>query len=111
MQPAYIVRGTTPTLIIKFRIVDLSQLEKAVLVIKQKDTAKITITDINRMTVDADNKCILIKLTQSETLELDKNQLAVISYDWLLNDGTRGRSNEVACRIEDPAQEGVMSNE
>ena len=110
MQPVYIVRGSTPTIQIKFKTVDVRQLTKAVLVIKQCEMPVIALNE-ERCTIDEESGSISFKLTQTETLELNKYKLAVLSCDWLCNDGTRGRSKELACRVEDPANEGVIENE
>lgn len=104
-----IARGTTPTIKIKFDTINVSNITKAILSVKQQGQNKIetnTFTNVN--TTD---KTISFKLTQSQTLSLVSNQLAVVVCDWLLNDDTRGRSKAVQVKITDPAKEGVISND
>lgn len=84
-----IIRGTTPTIIFTFNEVSVSDITKAYLVIKQSDVTIIK-KDISTATVDDD---IRWTLSQSESLSLTRKITAEVYCDWVLRDGTRGRSN------------------
>lgn len=101
-----IIRATTPTIIISFSTVDVSQIEVANLYIKQRGTAVIT-RDISTATVG--ESTISWTLTQAETLLLSEKSRALIVCDWLLSDGTRGRSYEVNETVENSGKNEVIN--
>ena len=103
-----IVRGTTPTIIFSFKEITVSTITEAFLVVKQWDAAKIT-KDLDAGTVDSVAKTVSWKLTQSETLGLDQTKQAVITCDWLLTDGTRGRSVAKTECVENSGKDSVIS--
>lgn len=84
-----IIRGTTPTITFTFSDVLTSDMSKAIM----------TVTQIGRIIIERDmasaevrENTLSWKLTQDETLRLTTGRTCEITCDWLLNDGTRGRS-------------------
>lgn len=99
-----LIRGTTPTIIFTFTDVLVSDISKAYLVIKQSD-ATIIKKDISTAVVGED---IRWTLSQTDTLSLKRKPQAVIYCDWLLRDGTRGRSNTQTESVTDSGVNEVI---
>lgn len=104
---AAIVRGTTPSITFVFKTVTVTNISKAVLRLKQNGT---TVVERNEdtMTADGDAKTIKWTLTQEETLSLMPKRDVEVVCDWLLLDGTRGRSRKAEFGTEEPAVNGVI---
>ena len=100
---ASIIRGTTPTLIYKFKIVDVSEITKAYLTIKQGSIL------IEKSLNDAVSGTDTLSwtLTQEETLSIGTRQ-ASIMLNWVTSDGTRGASGKSVLYIEDNHIEEVI---
>lgn len=101
---ATIYRGTTPTLIFSFETVDVSNISVAVLTVKQNGE-EIIRRELDSATVD--ESTISWTFTQEETLALS-NTKARIVCDWLLADGTRGRSAALIVTTANPGVEEVL---
>lgn len=84
-----IIRGTTPTIIFTFSEINISDIVKAYIIIKQMGQIVIE-RDISTADQNADS--LSWKLTQAETLSLAPMRQSEIYCDWVLNSGTRGRS-------------------
>lgn len=85
-----IIRGTTPTITFTFSEILTSDLNKAILTISQLDRI---IIERDLTTAVIEENTVSWKLSQEETLLLSVSKGATeIICDWLLNDGTRGRS-------------------
>lgn len=104
-----IIRYTTPTARFTFREIDISDIVSAYLTIKQYDKPVIE-RDINSavITNTESEQSIAWKLTQSETLGLDKRTNVSIYCDWKLSDGTRGRSYVKTEDVEDTGKQEVI---
>lgn len=85
-----IIRGTTPTITFTFSEILTSDINKAILTVSQLGRVIIE-RDLSTATVEANT--LSWKLSQEETflLQVSKGATEIIC-DWLLNDGTRGRS-------------------
>lgn len=104
-----LIRWTTPTIAFQFdEDMDLSELDEAYLVIKQWASAVIT-KDVTSATVDTTNNIVEWTLTQAEAGSLDRSKKCDIMMDWLLNDGTRGRSDVLSTSVEDSGKNEVIS--
>lgn len=100
---ASIIRGTTPTLIYKFKIVDVSEITKAYLTIKQGSI--LIEKSLNDAVPGTDT--LSWTLTQEETLSIGTRQ-ASIMLNWVTADGTRGASGKSVLYIEDNHIEEVI---
>lgn len=98
-----IIRGTTPTITFTFSEVLVSDINKAILTVWQLNR---TVIERDLLTASVGENSISWKLTQEETLLLNSSTRATIICDWILNDGTRGRSN-----IQNEAVEKTGKNE
>ena len=94
-----IIKGTTPTIIFKYRCINVSEITKAFLVVKQSVTTVVE-RDISSATVNIEDNQLEWTLTQAETLNLKVGTTVFISCDWLLTSGTRGRSHMCKCDVE-----------
>lgn len=92
---ASIIRGTTPTLKYKFKIVEVSDITEAYLSIQNNNTM------IEKTLEDAivGTDFIAWTLSQSDTLALGNSITVMIN--WLLADGTRGASVKTDFMIAD----------
>lgn len=106
MTEKIITRGTTPEISVGFSEIDVEDITNAILVIKQNETAVIT-KPFNTATTEED--ALTWTLTQAETFLLTMGRVAVASVDWLLNDGTRGRSEEIPFIVDDSGVGEVIS--
>lgn len=84
-----IIKGTTPTITFTFSEVLTEDIAKAILTITQYGRTAIR-RDLSTAVVDVNT--LSWKLQQDETLKLTTGTESEIICDWLLNDGTRGRS-------------------
>lgn len=100
-----IVRGTTPTIKFCFSTVDVNEIVVAYITVKQNKEIKIE-KDIS----DAlkDEKHIYWTLSQEDTLSLKSKTNAVITCDWKLNTGLRGKANELTAMVLDPGKDEVI---
>lgn len=99
----YIVKGTTPKLIYRFKHVDVSNIRIAILTIKQ-DGADDIEKDLASAIIDEDS--IAWILTQEETLAF--NNSIKIMLNWVLEDGTRGASKKTKYLIDNNYKEVVI---
>lgn len=105
---AAIIRATTPKITFKFKTVDVDDIAKTVLTIKQNGTTVVE-RDETTMTTDSDDATISWILTQEETLSLMPKRKAEAVCDWVLTDGTRGRSFIAEYGTEEPGKDEVIS--
>lgn len=104
---ANIVRGTTPTIIFTYRTVEVDEIDKAYLTIKQSNQVLVE-RDISSATIDTVNNHVEWTLTQTETLNFNVGTSVFISCDWLLKSGTRGRSHVLRCEIEPSGKDEII---
>ena len=105
---AAIIRATTPKITFKYKTVDVSDIAKTVLTIKQNGTTVVE-RDETTMTTDTTEKTISWILTQEETLSLMPKRKSEAVCDWVLTDGTRGRSYVAEFGTEEPGKDEVIS--
>ena len=63
------IRGTTPTIRIGIKNIDLTQLEAFYLTFKQNNV--VVEKNIDEVIIDEENSCVICKLTQEDTLKLN----------------------------------------
>ena len=85
-----IIRGTTPTIVMTYKTIDVSDIVEAYLTIRQSANK----VEINKTIANADigEKTLSWKLTQEDTLQIDGRYSVEIQCRYLLNDGTAGSS-------------------
>ena len=98
-----IVRGTTPTIQFVFKKFDVADITAAILTVQECGTTVIE-RDLTSATVGEDH--ISWTLTQTETLQLTGKVEA--ECNWLLADGTRGKSQRGTYTIDRNSKEEVM---
>ena len=87
-----IIRGTTPTIEYKFRVVNVSDISVAVLTFKQGGNVVIE-KDLETATIGENS--LSWRISQEESLLLEPGAKKItIMLNWKLQDGTRGASNE-----------------
>ena len=90
---ASIIEGTTPTIIYKFKHIEVSDLVVAILTIKKGDSV-ILMKELPDATVDTEKNRIGWKLTQQESLSIGEGSRKLM-LNWKLDDlRTRGGSRE-----------------
>lgn len=101
---ATIIRGTTPTITFTFSDISVLTIEAAYMTLKQCGDIVVekTLSDATQ-----GENSLSWKLTQEDTLKLS-SQTGIIVCDWLLSDGTRGRSGVMQFDIGEPAINGVI---
>lgn len=92
---AQIIRGTTPTIEFTFSHISVADITTAILTIKQNGSIAIE-KEISDATVGETS--LSWELTQSECLGLNYGRSTVM-INWLLQDGTRGASNEYSVEV------------
>lgn len=85
-----IIKGTTPTIVYTFDTVDVSTITAAYLTIKKGSDV---VLERDLSTASAGEKTLSWTLTQAESLSVTAS--ARIMCNWLLQDGTRGASEEM----------------
>lgn len=90
-----IIKGTTPTLIYKFKDTDVADITAAYLTMKH-GAETVMEKDLSTAIVDEDS--IAWRFTQAETLALGGN--VSVMLNWLLDDGTRGASEKTQILVE-----------
>ena len=86
-----IIIGTTPTITYKFKVVDVSEITKAILTIKERG---VIIIELNLSDATIGEDSLSWTLTQEETL-LIGTRTATMMLNWKTEDGTRGASEQV----------------
>lgn len=104
-----IIRGTTPTIMFAFETIDPAAIVAAYITIK-------SITDLDTPIVQKDYSSATLgatsiswTLTQTESLQLTAGDTVNIYCDWLLDEGTRGRSQVATCRVYETGKDEVIS--
>lgn len=99
-----IVRGTTPTIIITFSQIDVSDLTDGYLVIKQElqNVIEKPLTDAT-----IDDNAVTFTLAQEETLSLSSGVQGKLMFDWLVG-ATRGRSQVEKVCVSDSGIDEVI---
>lgn len=92
---AQIIRGTTPTIEFSFSQIDVTKLTAAILTVKQSGNVLI---EKEMASATVGEASVSWELTQEECLLLNYGR-ATIMINWLLQDGTRGASNEYSVDI------------
>lgn len=100
-----IIRGTTPTIKIKFSKVNPSEITEAYLCIKQYDSNVIE-KDLSSASVDGDSLSFV--LSQKDTLALKKQTIASIILDYMVNGITRYSSRRMDYNVVDPGKNEVI---
>lgn len=102
---ATIIRGTTPTISFNYSKISVTDITTAILTVKQGGQILI---EKDLTTADIGESSISWTLSQSETLAL-KSKLAIVAVcDWVLTDGTRGRSKELNAETGEPGKNEVI---
>ena len=91
-----LVKGTTPTIRYNFSSVTVSDIVVALLKITQAKGVQV-VKDLEDATVG--NKYLEWVLTQEETLSLKEGNYALITLDWLLDNGTRGFGKQSVVKV------------
>ena len=100
-------RGTTPTITMTYRAIDLSMITEAWMSIRQQGGAQCIVDrDLNSATVGENT--LSWTLTQEETLRLLPLWSAEIQCRYLLSDGTAGASPIYRISVSDLLKEGVI---
>ena len=102
-----IQRGTTPTITIAYRVVDVHQISVAWLTIHQCGYPFRIERDLSSAAVDQNT--LSWTLTQEETLRLSARVAARIQCRYLLADGTAGSSPSYSVPVDDILHEGVIA--
>ena len=100
-----IVKGTTPTITVRFPTVDVGMIEVAYLVVKDNNNA---IIEKGIGEADVGEQSIMWKLSQNETLKLNVGRKVTIYFDWRLQDGTRGRSKQAEALVVETGKNEVI---
>ena len=102
---AQIIRGTTPTIEFRFNDIEVGEITKAVLTLKQSGTII-----IEKQIADATTgeSSISWTLSQADTLLLESNKPVTIVCDWLTNTSLRGRSNVLTADVGEPGKNEVI---
>lgn len=85
-----LMRGTTPTITMTYKTVDVSSIAEAWLTIKQSASGTTINKELSTATVG--EKSLSWTLTQKETLQIKTNGNVQIQCRYLLQDGTAGGS-------------------
>ena len=93
-----LIKGTTPTIQFVFSAINVAEIETAFLIVKQFNRNVIE-KSIDEADIDTESNSLEWELEQQDSLKLSARDEAVICCDWKLQDGTRGRSNVVECRV------------
>lgn len=101
-----IIRGTTPTIKFTYEDITVSDITKAILTLKQRNTVVIE-KDLTQATIGEDD--LAWRLSQEESLSLASKVDVTILCDWLLLDGTRGRSKSLTTAVGDPGKNEVIT--
>lgn len=96
-----IVRWTTPTITIRFPSLDPEDITSAYLTIKQGggEILRKGIEDAVIIPRDTEDGSISWTLSQTECGKLNVNTEVRVYCDWVLNDGTRGRSRMAIYKV------------
>lgn len=92
---ASIIRGTTPTIEYKFDCVSVNDIVTAYLTIKQRGEVVIQ-KDLSQAIIGENS--LSYRLSQEETLSLALGKIDMM-HNFVLNDGTRGASEEIEVAI------------
>ena len=92
---ANVIRGTTPTIEYTFNTVNVAQISKAFLTVKENGVVIIN-KDINDAVVGT--KTLSFELSQADTLKMTFPECKVM-LNWLLDDGTRGAGEEITLHV------------
>lgn len=102
---AQIIRGTTPVLEFTYKDITVSDITKAILTIAQNGSIIIE-KDLTTATVRENS--LTWTLSQEESLTLNASRNARIVCDWVLSNGTRGRSNVLMVDVGEPGKDEVI---
>lgn len=102
-----IVQYTTPTITVGFDTVNVANITDSYLTFKNGETEVLSLGML-RAIVDAQSKTVSWTLTQLETKAFPLGKTVLCYCDWILNDGTRGRSDKQTYLIEETGKEEVI---
>lgn len=106
-----IIRGTTPTLMYTFSDINAGDIVYAYLLMKQPTGAKVE-KYLEDATVQADTQTekgyLAFNLSQAETLSFTSGKELLVSLDWKISDGTRGRSNVERFQVTNSGKDEVV---
>ena len=106
-----IIRWTTPTFEFPFdEDISVSDIDSAYLVLKQWGNTIVS-KDISEADIDSDANTVSWTLTQAETGLVVTAKKCDVMCDWVLSDGTRGRSDVASYSVEDSGINEVISDE
>lgn len=102
-------RWTTPSFDIEFDdTVDVAEIDKAFLIIKQWD-ATVVEKSISSAVVDTDTNTISWTLSQAETGAIVKGKRCEVQCDCLFNSGARTTTDPITYTIQDSGVDEVIS--
>ncbi len=103
-----IIRGTTPTITINIiNDIDLTQATALWVYIYQQDKVKIN-KELSDVTIDAENRKILVTLSQADTLALAASS-AIFQFRLLMSDGTALAIERIKISIEEIYKGGEIT--
>lgn len=102
-----ITRGTTPTIVYRFHVIEQANIAAAQLVLKQGDEVVVekTLTDAVR---DAEHNTLSFTLTQAETLLINARLAILMKLRYRLNDGKAGASRTKTVAPDEILKDGVI---
>lgn len=101
-----LIRGTTPVIQFTYSDITVSDIVTAYLTLAQKNTIVVE-KDLSSATIGESD--LTWKLTQEESLSLAPKVDVTILCDWLLVDGTRGRSKSLTIAVGNPGKNEVIT--
>ena len=106
--PVCVVRGTTPTITMTFKTVNVANITEAWLTLTQEAPATLSIQkDLSDATVGT--KSLAWTLTQQETLDVNTKYNVKIQCRYLMTDGTAGASPIYDVSPYDVLKTGVIA--
>lgn len=103
-----IIRGTTPTIVIRYKTISVSDIIGAYLTIKQSSNRLVINKDLSNATIDLENNSLSWKLSQEETLQINEQYMLRLQCRYLLSDGTAGSSPNYDVSPYDILRDGVI---
>ena len=87
-----IVRGTTPTIVITYRTIDVSEIKEAYLTIEQPASNVVINKTLSAGDASVEENALRWSLSQEDTLQIQDKYPLKIQCRYLLNDDTAGSS-------------------
>lgn len=105
---ADIIRGTTPTIKIKFKSVSVADIVIAYLTIRSRGEILVE-KELDTAAVNPSENSLTWRLEQEDTLSLPVANVPVtVLCDWMTSGRVRGRSRQVICRVGDTGKNEIF---